>query len=392
MGGAWLVNDEGDEATGTASDDRARQRSRRRQATSVVESEPEAARAAIPSAIAEEDETLYTQYAASRIPPAVPYIAPDDLPVPSDNLSDPDLPYWLALNRVKSVGPARFRLLLDAFGSAAEAWSADPHAWRAAGLDSRTTEALERQRSTIVPDAELERLIKLRVRAVRFIDPGYPGLLSEIPLPPAILYVRGEVTAEDEWALAVVGTRRASAYGRQMTERLVRELAAQRVTIISGLARGIDTHAHLAALDSGGRTIAVLGCGPDLVYPPENAKLAARIIENGAVVTEFAPGVQPRASNFPARNRLISGLSLGVLVTEAPDGSGALITTRFAAEQGRDVFAVPGNATSRGSLGCNRLIQDGAKLVIEPLDITTELNLHLVPQQRKMRVSNLSRL
>jgi DNA processing protein len=156
--------------------------------------------------------------------------------------------------------------------------------------------------------------------------------------------------------------------------------------------RGIDTHAHVAALDSGGRTIAVLGCGPDLVYPPENAKLAARIIENGAVVTEFAPGVQPEARNFPARNRLISGLSLGVLVTEAPDGSGALITTRFAAEQGRDVFAVPGNATSRGSLGCNRLIQDGAKLVIEPLDITTELNLHLVPQQRKMRVSNLSRL
>jgi DNA processing protein len=342
------------------------------------------------SSVAEEDETLYTQYAVPRIPPAVPYIAPDDLPVPGDDLSDPDLPYWLALNRVKGIGPARFRLL-DAFGSAAEAWEAGPHAWRAAGLDARTTEALERQRLTIVPDAELERLIKLRVRAVRFIDPSYPRLLSEIPLPPAILYVHGEMAAEDEWALAVVGTRRASAYGRQMTERLVHELAAQRITTVSGLARGIDTHAHVAALDAGGRTIAVLGCGPDLVYPPENAKLAARIVEQGAVVTEFAPGVQPEASNFPARNRLISGLSLGVLVTETPEGSGALITTRFAAEQGRDVFAVPGNATSRGSLGCNRLIQDGAKLVIEPLDITTELNLHLVPQQKRLQIPNLRR-
>ena len=382
------MNGERDGALETAPGDGARRGSGGPQTASVVE--PGADSAPTPSTIAEEDETLYARYGAARIPPAIPYIAPDDLPIPADDLSDPDLSYWLALNRVKGIGPARFRLLLDAFGSTVEAWSADTHAWRAAGLDTRTTEALERQRPTIVPDAELERLIKLRVRAVRFIDPGYPRLLSEIPLPPAILSVRGEVTAEDEWALAVVGTRRASAYGRQMTERLVQELAAQRITIVSGLARGIDTYAHAAALDAGGRTIAVLGCGPNLVYPPENAKLAARIVEQGAVVTEFAPSVQPEASNFPARNRLISGLSLGVLVTEAPEASGALITTRFAAEQGRDVFAVPGNATSRGSLGCNRLIQDGAKLVIEPLDITTELNLHLVPQQRKMQVSNSS--
>jgi DNA processing protein len=129
----------------------------------------------------------------------------------------------------------------------------------------------------------------------------------------------------------------------------------------------------------------VLGCGPDLVYPPENARLAARIVEQGAIVTEFAPGTQPEAGNFPARNRLISGLSLGVLVTEAPEDSGALITTRFAAEQGRDVFAVPGNVTSRSSLGANRLIQDGAKLVLEASDVLSELNLHMVPQQREMR-------
>jgi DNA processing protein len=386
MGSAWLVNVVNEER------DDPPERSRTRttgQTTATVEGET----ADWPpvSSVAEE-ESLYPRHVASRIPPAIPYASLDDLPMPGDDLSDPDLPYWLALNRVKGIGPARFRLLLDAFGSAAEVWSGSPSGWQAAGLDARTTAALERQRPTIVPEAELERLIRLRVRALRFIDPGYPKLLSEIPLPPAVLYVRGEMMAEDEWALAVVGTRRASAYGRQMTEQLVSALAAQRITIISGLARGIDTHAHVAALNAGGRTIAVLGCGPDLVYPPENVKLAARMIENGAVVTEFAPGVQPEASNFPARNRLISGLSLGVLVTEAPEDSGALITTRFAAEQGRDVFAVPGNATSRGSVGCNRLIQDGAKLVLEPLDITTELNLHLVPQQRKLQALDSSRL
>lgn len=183
------MNGERDVALETAPDDGARRRSRKRTAA-VVEPAAEANRQPVSSAIAEEDETLYAQYGIPRIPPAIPYIAPDDLPIPGDDLSDPDLPYWLALNRVKGIGPARFRLLLDAFGSAAEAWSADSHAWRAAGLDTRTTEALERQRPTIVPDAELERLITLRVRAVRFIDPGYPKLLSEIPLPPAILYVR----------------------------------------------------------------------------------------------------------------------------------------------------------------------------------------------------------
>jgi DNA processing protein len=196
--------------------------------------------------------------------------------------------------------------------------------------------------------------------------------------------VRGTLAPADEWALAIVGTRRASPYGKQMTEKLAGELARQAITVVSGLARGIDTVAHQAALAAGGRTIAVLGCGPDLVYPPENAKLAARIVENGAVITEFPPGTQPEAGNFPARNRLISGLSLGVLVTEAPETSGALITTRFAAEQGRDIFAVPGNVTSRSSVGANRLIQDGAQMVLEVGDILSELNLHLAPQQLEL--------
>jgi DNA processing protein len=318
-------------------------------------------------------------------PRAVAYVAPDALPAPDGDVDDPDLPYWLALNRVKGIGPARFRLLLDAFGTAEAAWRAEQHAWQSAGLDTRTAVAFEQQRRRIVPEAELERLLRLRVSVLRFTSGDYPRLLREISLPPPILYVRGRLLPADDMAVAIVGTRRASAYGRQVAERLAADLVAQGITVVSGLARGIDTHAHTAALDAGGRTIAVLGCGPDLVYPPENARLASRILESGAVVTEFAPGTQPEAGNFPARNRLISGLSLGVLVAEAPEDSGALITTRFAAEQGRDVFAVPGNIYSRASTGANRLIQDGAKLVMDVADILEELNLHMVPQQLEMR-------
>lgn len=318
-------------------------------------------------------------------PAAVSYVAPEQLPESASAFDDPELAYWVALNRVKGIGPARFRALLEAFGSAEAAWRGTVADWLAAGLDTRTAHSFEEQRRRIVPEAEVERLARLRVSALRLTDAGYPRLLREAPMPPPVLYLRGAIITEDEWAVAVVGTRRATTYGRQITERLASELAAQRITIVSGLARGIDTHAHTAALEAGGRTIAVLGCGPDLVYPPENARLAARIVESGAVVTEFAPGTQPDAGNFPARNRLISGLSLGVLVTEAPSDSGALITTRFAAQQGRDVFAVPGNVTSRGSAGANRLIQDGAKLVLEVNDILTELNLHMVPQQMEMR-------
>lgn len=321
---------------------------------------------------------------AFGIPPAITYADLASALIPETDLDDTELPYWLAFNRVKGIGPARFRLLLEAFGSGEAAWRADVSAWQAAGLDTRTCAALEHQRVHITPAAEVERVARLRVGVVCLKDAAYPRLLREIALPPPVLYVRGSLCAEDDWAVAVVGTRRVSAYGRQVTERLACELAAQRITIVSGLARGVDSIAHAAALDGGGRTIAVQGCGPDLVYPPENAKLAARVIERGAIITEFAPGTQPEAGNFPARNRLISGLSLGVLVTEAPEDSGALITTRFAAEQGRDVFAVPGNITSRGSGGSNRLIQDGARLVTEVRDVLEGLNLHLAPQQMEL--------
>ncbi|PWT74758.1 MAG: DNA-protecting protein DprA [Chloroflexi bacterium] len=293
--------------------------------------------------------------------------------------SDPDLPFWLALNRVTGIGPVRFRSLLDVFGSAQAAWDGDPVDWLGAGLDGRTVAGFAEQRRHIVPHTLVEQLIQLRVHAVRVVDPAYPRLLTEITSPPPVLYVRGRLLPRDNLAVAIVGTRRATTYGRQVTDQISRQLAEQGIAIVSGLARGIDTCAHSAALSGGGRTIAVLGCGPDIVYPPENARLLERIIENGAAVTPFAPGTPPEAANFPARNRLISGMSLGVVVTEAPRQSGALITAGFAGEQGRDVFAVPGSIYNTSSLGALRLIQDGAKLVMRVEDILSELNLQMLP-------------
>jgi DNA processing protein len=185
--------------------------------------------------------------------------------------------------------------------------------------------------------------------------------------------------------VAVVGTRRASTYGREVTRRLVSVLAQSGVTIVSGLARGIDAVAHQTALEAGGRTIAVLGCGIDLVYPPEHRELARRIAAQGALVSEYPLGTQPEPGNFPPRNRIISGLSLGVVITEAGRDSGALITADYAAEQGRDVFAVPGSILSAGCAGTNRLIQDGAKPVLDAADILQELNLTMVAEQKEAR-------
>jgi DNA processing protein len=319
-----------------------------------------------------------------RAPAAIPYDSPDDVAPAALALDDAERMFWVAWNRVRGVGPARFSRLLDCFGDAATAWAATESELRAA-FDARLIPDIIRQRRAIDPAAEMDRLARLAVVALTVRDPGYPRLLREIALPPAILYVRGSLLPEDDLAVAIVGTRRISAYGRHVTEQISRELVEQGVTIVSGLARGIDRTAHVAALDAGGRTIAVLGCGPDLVYPPDHAQLAAQIAGHGAVVSEFAAGMPPEAGNFPARNRIISGLVLGVLIAEAPEASGALITAQFAAEQGREVMAIPGNITSRGSVGCNRLIQDGALCALSGADIMGALNLHLMPQQLAMR-------
>ena len=217
-------------------------------------------------------------------------------------------------------------------------------------------------------------------------DSKYPALLAAIPNPPPVLYVKGEIKSDDEWSVAVVGTRRASAYGREVTRQLVADLVRNRITIVSGLARGIDGEAHQTALDNSGRTLAVLGCGVDVIYPPEHRKLAQAISEHGALVSEYPLGTQPDAANFPPRNRIISGLSLGTLITEGDENTGARITIEYALEQGRETFAVPGNMYRRESRGTNKLIQQGeAKLVTRADDILEELNLTMVAQHQEVR-------
>jgi DNA processing protein len=296
-----------------------------------------------------------------------------------------DLQYWVAFSGIPGIGRVRFSQLSTYFGNMEMAWRAGRADLKSAGLDARTINNIVAMRPEISPDAEMEKLARNGVRALRCTDPDFPSRLKEIYDVPPLLYVRGTAVAEDEWTIAVVGTRRATVYGRETTERLVADLVHNRITIVSGLARGIDSIAHRAALKAGGRTIAVFACGLDLVYPAENTKLAQDIIENGALVSEYALGTRPKAENFPRRNRILAGLSLGVLVTEADEGSGALITADLALEQNREVFAVPGSVLSPASRGTNRLIQSGAKLVARAEDILEELNLTMIPKQLEMK-------
>ncbi|MDO8674347.1 MAG: DNA-processing protein DprA [Dehalococcoidia bacterium] len=296
-----------------------------------------------------------------------------------------DTAFWVGFNRISGVGPARMRRLIDFFGDLESAWHASGKDLALAGLDSKSVELILLGRSKIDLDAEMEKLHRFDARVLTWADAGYPERLKEIEGSPPVLYVRGSLLAEDDWAVGVVGTRRATPYGRQAAEMLAADLARNKVTVVSGLAKGIDTVAHTAALGAGGRTIAVLGCGVDIVYPSENLNLARSIMEHGALISEYPIGTRPDAANFPPRNRVISGLSLGVLVVEAPESSGAQITVSFALEQGREVFAVPGNIFSSTSRGTNRLIQDGAKLVLTCQDVLEELNLTMVSQQLEMK-------
>ena len=283
--------------------------------------------------------------------------------------------YWIGFNHVAGVGPQRLAALREHFNSLEEAWGADEEALKRAGLDRRTVANLLGARRILNLDALQRALDSLGATALTLEDPDYPTVLKELPDAPPVLYVKGSLTDRDHWAVAIVGTRKASAYGRDMAYQLAGELARAGITIVSGLAVGIDAAAHRGALDAGGRTIAVLPCGIDVVYPPEHGKLARAVANQGALVTEFPPGTPAEAKNFPPRNRIISGLSLGVVVVEAPLKSGALLTADAAAEQGREVFAVPGQTVSAASKGSNRLIQDGAKLVMGVDDILAELNL-----------------
>ncbi len=300
-------------------------------------------------------------------------------------LSMNDKRYWVGFNLVKGIGAVRVQALLDRFGDLETAWKASLFELAGAGLSPKLAERVTQMRASVDLDEFVAQAETAGIRILTWLDDEYPLHLKEIEQPPPVLYLRGEITLEDSWAVAIVGTRAVTPYGRQITEELATVLAHNGVTVVSGLARGVDAVAHSAALKAGGRTLAVLGSGVDKLYPPENRALAEKIISQGAVLSDYAPGTPPESANFPPRNRIISGLSMAIVVVEAGDTSGALITSEFALEQGRDVFAVPGNVYAPQSKGTNRLIRNGAKALLDPRDVLEALDLTRNIERREIR-------
>jgi len=299
--------------------------------------------------------------------------------------------YWVALNSIAGIGPIRFQKLLHVFGSPERAYHASPVDLAQVGLERRTIDAITTLRQQTTPEKVLAELGHKHITAVTLLDPDYPENLRHVADPPPVLFVRGQVTAADAQSVALVGTRRATPYGENVAERLAAALAHHGVTVVSGLAKGIDTRAHQSAVRAGGRTIAVLANGLDQVYPAQNARLAHAIAAGaGALVSEFAPGIPPDAVNFPRRNRIISGLARVTVIVEAGERSGALITADYALEQGRDVLAVPGAIYSPTSAGTNLLIKQGATPVTSVEDILEALVLPAdTPDEMARPVPNL---
>ena len=295
-----------------------------------------------------------------------------------------EVKYWAALSRVPKLGTVRFRKLEAYFGDLKHAWNAGLADLKAAGIEAGTAQEIVAARPRVDPDGELMRLQQAGVRALTWHDSEYPARLKEISDPPPVLYIKGAFQPADQRSLAVVGTRSPTSYGREVAANLTGDLAKNGLTIVSGLARGIDGIAHRAALDNGGRTIAVVANGLDIYYPREHEQLSCQIQEQGAVVSEYPLGVRPDPRGFPRRNRLISGMSLGTLVVEAAEGSGARWTVYHALEQDREVFCVPGSIFSPASRFTNRMIQEGAKLVSSHTDVLEELNLTVVTRQPEL--------
>lgn len=296
-----------------------------------------------------------------------------------------DKRFWVGFNLVRGIGAVRLQALINHFGDASTAWQAAPEELRSSGLTPKVLERLIEIRKDVNLDTLLEKIAAQGISILTWNDDAYPQRLKDIEHPPPVLFIRGEFLPEDHFAVAIVGTRRVTAYGRQVTEDLSVFLAANGVTVISGLARGVDAIAHAAALKAGGRTLAVMGCGVDRIYPPENRDLAGQIMARGAIISDYPVGTAPESSNFPPRNRIISGLSLAVIVIEAGETSGALITAEFAAEQGREVFAVPGSILAPQSKGTNKLIQMGAQPLLSPNDLLQALDLTRVGEQKAAR-------
>ncbi|AIS52537.1 protein Smf [Thermoanaerobacter kivui] len=277
------------------------------------------------------------------------------------------------LSSIKGVGYKNFTKLIEFFGSAEEVYNAkEIDILKAVRSKKLTENIIEAKKQN--PFEYIERLQKLRIKVYTLEEEEYPEELKNIYDPPPVLYTKGNISLKDSLCIAMVGSRNATFYGKQMAQKLAYELAERGIIVVSGMARGIDSFSHIGALKAKGKTIAVLGSGINVVYPKENKKLMEQIIENGLLVSEFPLDFPPLPQNFPSRNRIISGLSLGVVVVEAGVKSGSLLTAKFALEQGREVFAVPGNATSAYSKGTNELIKQGAKLVNDVNDILEEFN------------------
>src|SRR5512138_3152049 len=293
--------------------------------------------------------------------------------------------YWIGFNLIKGIGAVRMQGLLSYFGDLESAWGASPADLAGAGLSLKLIERVVQARENVDLGKVWEKIEKQGIKILTWQDEAYPQRLKEIDQPPPVLYIRGEYLPDDLFAVAIVGTRRVTPYGRQITEELSAFLAANGITVVSGLARGVDSIAHQTALKAGGRTIGVLGSGVDKIYPPEHRALAEQMMERGAIVSDYAPGTPPDASNFPPRNRIISGLSLAVVVVEAGETSGALITAEFAAEQGREIFAVPGSILAPQSKGTNKLIQNGALPLLSADDLMQALDLTRMGEHKAAR-------
>ncbi|NLE83704.1 MAG: DNA-protecting protein DprA [Chloroflexi bacterium] len=298
--------------------------------------------------------------------------------------------FWLAFSHIRGIGAVRYRKLLDFFGDLSIAWQADKKELLSAGLTVKAADLVLSTRKTLSPEKLEDELERKGIKFLTWDSSSYPRYLLEIAQPPPVLYYVGDILPEDELAIAIVGTRNVTKYGRQITQDTAAYLAANRITVVSGLARGVDGIAHQAAIEAGGRTFAVLGSGVDVIYPPEHRKLAREIVKQGALISDYAPGTKPDGINFPPRNRIISGLSRGTVVIEAGERSGALITSKFAIEQNREVFAVPGSVLSQMSKGTNQLIGDGATPMTNPIIITDTLNLARTGIERKREKLDIS--
>lgn len=299
------------------------------------------------------------------------------------------LSYFAALNCLDKLTPLRFSKLLKFFkGDVEKIWKSEKSGWIEAGIEEKAVREIWNAKEKLEPKVELARLLRLGIKLLPITSENYPNLLKEIYDPPPVLLVRGEFPSlADNYSVAVVGSRVCSLYGRQVTTEITRGLAQAGVTIFSGLALGIDAVAHKTAVDISSRTVAVLGCGLDFIYPPQNRKLASEILDKGgAIISEYPIGTEPTVYNFPQRNRIIAGLSRGVLVTEAREKSGALITAELALENNREVFAVPGSIFSETSTGTNNLIRKGAAHpILNADDILEILNFRNLEDSIKVR-------